>query len=243
MRNLKIYLAIFIAMVFYFNASAQSVEEIIGKNVDALGGMDNIKAVKTMKTVGFAKMMGMEFPFTIYNVVPDKVYFELIVQGKMIKQGCDGTTVWAVNPMGGSSKPEVVEGDEAGSIKDRAKIFNKLTSYKDDGAKVELTGKEKVNDIEAFKIKYTGPEGKDILYYVSTADYMVIKVQRTIKIQGTDMDSETLYSDYKKTGDVMMPYSFDVKTKGSPMGTQSISIDKIEMNPTIDENIFTMPTK
>jgi len=42
---------------------------------------------------------------------------------------------------------------------------------------------------------------------------------------------------------VMMAYSMDVKTKGSPMGTQEITMDKYEMNPTIDEKIFTLPTK
>ncbi|MCX6157010.1 MAG: hypothetical protein WCK13_04975 [Ignavibacteriota bacterium] len=243
MKNLKIYLAIFIALVFYFNASAQTVEEIIGKHVEAIGGSDNIMAVKTMKTVGFAKMMGMEFPFTIYNVVPDKVYFELSVQGKLIKQGCDGTTAWAVNPMGGSSTPEAVEGEEAGNIKDRAKIFDKLVSYKDDGGSVELTGKEQVNNIETFKIKYTGKDGKSIVYYVGTSDYMLVKTQRTLRIQGQEMESETYYSNFKKAGDVMMAYSMDVKTKGSPMGTQEITMDKYEMNPTIDEKIFTLPTK
>jgi hypothetical protein len=243
MRNLKIYLALFIAIVFYFNASAQTVDEIIGKNIEALGGMDNIKAVKTMKTIGSAKMMGMEFPFTIYNVVPDKVYFELSVQGKMIKQGYDGTTVWAVNPMGGSATPEVVEGDEANNIKDRTKIFGKLVSYKDDGASVELIGKEQINNTETYKIKYTGLDGKIIFFYLGTADYLLVKVQRTLKIQGSEMDSESYYSNFKKAGDVLMPYSFDVRTKNSPMGTQEITIDKYEMNPSIDENIFTLPAK
>ncbi len=243
MKNLKICLVIFIAVVCYLNASAQTVEEIIGKHVEALGGTDNITAVKTMKTVGFAKMMGMEFPFTIYNVVPDKVYFELSVQGKLIKQGFDGTTAWAVNPMGGSSTPEAVEGEEAGNIKERAKIFDKLTSYKDDGGSVELIGKEQVSNVETFKIKYTGSDGKSITYFVGSTDYLLVKTQRTLKIQGQEMESETLYFNFKKAGDVMMAYSMDVKTKGSPMGTQEISIDKYEMNPIVDEKIFSLPTK
>jgi hypothetical protein len=243
MRNLRIYLAVFVAIVFYLNASAQTVEEIIGKHIEAIGGTDNLSAVKSMKTVGFAKMMGMEFPFTIYNVVPDKVYFELSIQGKLIKQGSDGTTTWAVNPMGGSSTPEVVEGEEAGNIKERAKIFSKLISYKEDGGSVELIGKEQVNNDETYKIKYTGADGKNIFYFIGTNDCLILKTQRTLKIQGQEMESETIYSNFKKAGDVIMSFAFDVKTKGSPMGTQEISIDKYEMNPTVDEKIFSLPTK
>ena len=243
MKNLKIYLAIFIALVFYFNSQAQTVEEIISKHIEAVGGADNIKAVKTMKTIGSAKMMGMEFPFTIYNVIPDKVYFELSVQGKLIKQGFDGTTVWAVNPMSGSSTPEVVEGEEAGNIKDRAKLFSKLISYKEDGAQVELSGKETVANTETFKIKYTGSDGKTIYYYLGTEDCMLVKTVRTLKIQGQEMESETIYSNYKKVGDVIMHFAFDVKTKGSPMGTQEIVVDKYDINPTIDDKVFSMPVK
>jgi hypothetical protein len=243
MKNLKIYLAVFIALVFYINSSAQSVEEIISKHIDAIGGADNIKAVKTMKTIGSAKMMGMEFPFTIYNVTPDKVYFELSIQGKLIKQGHDGTTTWAVNPMGGSSTPEIVEGEEASNIKERTKIFDKLTSYKEDGGSVELIGKEQVNNVETFRIKYTGSEGKTISYFIGTSDYLLVKTIRNLKIQGQEMESETFYSNFKKAGDVMMPFGMDVKTKGSPMGTQEITMDKYEMNPTVDENMFKLPSK
>lgn len=100
-----------------------------------------------------------------------------------------------------------------------------------------------MNNIETFKIKYTGKDGKSIVYYVGTSDYMLVKTQRTLRIQGQEMESETYYSNFKKAGDVMMAYSMDVKTKGSPMGTQEITMDKYEMNPTIDEKIFTLPTK
>jgi len=42
MKNLKTYLAIFIAIVFYYNASAQTVDEIIAKHIDAVGGLENL---------------------------------------------------------------------------------------------------------------------------------------------------------------------------------------------------------
>jgi len=243
MKHLKFILPIIVVFLFNLNISAQTVDEVIEKHIDALGGLQNIQAVKSLKIIGSVKMMGMEFPFTSYNVTPDKFYFELSVQGKSIKQAFDGVNAWAVNPMGGSPVPEVVEGDEAANIKERTKIFDKLVTYKEDGAKVELLEKEQINNTDAFKIIYTGLDGKAITYFINTSDYMIVKIQKKIKIQGSEMDSETLYSNYKKTDDVVIAYSFEVKTKNSPMGTQEVIIDKIELNKTIDDNIFMMPTK
>lgn len=243
MNYFKFVFPVFILLFICLNASAQTADEVIEKHVEALGGIQNIQAVKSMKIVGSVKMMGMEFPFTSYNVTPDKFYFELSVQGKSIKQAFDGTTAWAVNPMGGSPVPEVVEGDEASNIKERTRIFDKLVTYKEDGAGVELLGKEQMNNADVFKIKYTGPDGKEITYFLSTSDFMIVKIQKKIKIQGSEMDSETLYSNYKKIDDVVIAYSFEVNTKNSPMGTQVVIIDKIELNQNVEDKIFSMPSK
>jgi hypothetical protein len=72
---------------------------------------------------------------------------------------------------------------------------------------------------------------------------MIVKTNKIVKTMGQEIDAETTYYNFKKAGDINMAYSFDVKTKDSAMGTQEITIDKIEINPVIDENIFTMPAK
>ena len=243
MKNLKIYLAIFIAMVIYFNASAQSVDEIIAKHLEATGGLENLQAIKTMKIIGSVKMMGMELPYTSYTGESFKNYFELSVQGKAIKQVYDGTIGWMVNPMAGAVTPEKVDDETAITFKERGRIINKLITYKDDNAKVELVGTEKLNNIDTYQIKYTSSAGDVINYFVSSENYMIVKSKKVVKAMGQELESETIYYNFKKVGDVNMAYSFDVKSKNSAMGTQEITIDKIEINPTIDESIFTMPSK
>jgi hypothetical protein len=243
MKNLKIYLAIFIAMVFYFNATAQSVDEIIAKHLETSGGLENLQAIKTMKVIGSVKMMGMEMPYTSTTMVPFKNYFELSVQGKAIKQAYDGTIGWMVNPMAGAVTPEKVDDEMANTFKERGRIIDKLITYKDDNAKVELAGTEKVNNVDVHQLKYTSSTGDVTNYFISSDNYMIVKIKKVLKIMGQEMDSETSYYNFKKIGEVTMAYGFDVKTKNAAMGTQEITIDKIELNPTVDENIFTMPAK
>lgn len=241
MKSIKYFLAIFAAILISINLPAQTVEQIIDKHIEALGGIENMKAVKTVKVTGFAKVMGLDIPYTTCNLAPNKTYFEMSVQGMSLKQAYDGKTAWMINPMMGSKSPEIVEGDEAKSIIDRANIFGKLTTYKEDGAKIELLGKENVKDEEAFKILYTGADGKKVTYFISAIDGLVKKVQKKVVANDNEMDSETYFSDYKKTGDVMMAYSMNTKVKDSPMGSQLVIVEKIEINPEIDESIFSMP--
>lgn len=242
MKNIKYLLALFAAVLISINLSAQTAEEIIEKHIEALGGSENIQAVKSLKVIGSAKVMGIEIPYTTYNLAPDKTYFEMSVQGLAIKQAYDGTTAWSINPMSGSSSPEVVEGDEAKGIKDRGIMFGRLTTYKNDGAKIEMIGKDKVDNIDAYKILYTGADGNKVYYFIRIDNPLVIKVQKKVNVNGSEMDSETTFADYRKIGNVTMAYSMNTKVKNSPMGSQNIIIDKIEINPTFDETIFSMPT-
>ena len=242
MKSIKYLLATFAALIISFNLSAQSAEEIIIKHVEALGGTENMQAVKSLKVNGIAKVMGIDIPYTTYNLAPDKTYFEMSIEGFSIKQAFDGTTAWSVNPLSGSSSPEVVEGDEAKGIKDRGIIFGRLTTYKNDGASIELMGKEKVDDVDAYKILYTGADGKKVTYYISTESNLVVKVQKKVTVNGSEMDSETVFFDYRKIGSVMMAYAMNTKAKNSPMGSQNITIEKIEINPVFDESIFYMPS-
>lgn len=243
MKNIKYLLAFFAAILISINLPAQTAEEIVDKHIEALGGSENLQAVKSLKVIGSAKVMGIEIPYTTYNLAPNKTYFEMSIQGFTIKQAYDGNTAWSVNPMSGSSSPEIVEGEEAKAIKDRGIIFGRLTTYKNDGAKIELLGKENVNNTEAYKILYTGSDGSKVNYYVSIESSLVVKVQKKVNVNGSEMDSETTFFDYRKTGNVMMAYAMDTKVKNSPMGSQNIIIDKIEINPSVDENIFSMPAK
>ena len=106
-----------------------------------------------------------------------------------------------------------------------------------------MLGKDKIDNTDVYKILYTGADGKKVNYFLSIDKPLVVKVQKKVNVNGSEMDSETTFSDYRKTGDVMMAYSMNTKVKNSPMGSQSITIDKIEINPTVDETIFSMPTK
>ena len=242
--NAKLFkLCVLFFLFISLNAFSQTVDEIIQKNIDATGGKTNWDALTSMKSTGYASIMGMDFAFTEYVKKPNLSLLEIIIQGMTMKQGYDGTNGWMINPMMGSKKPEKVDDETSKEFKDRANIGGKFLTYKDDGSKAELAGKEDMDGTEVYKIKLTEKDGKVINYYLDTKSYMILKESQTIKRNGKEFKTETMLSNYKTVNGVLKPYTLEVNTSGSEMGSQNVSIDKIEMNVEIDEAIFKMPTE
>jgi outer membrane lipoprotein-sorting protein len=56
------------------------------------------------------------------------------------------------------------------------------------------------------------------------------------------MEGETVYGNYQEFGGLLFPMSIEMKAKGMPAG-QTITIDKVEINPDLSDDTFKMPAK
>ena len=231
------------AIIFIFSISAfsQTAEEIVEKYINAVGGLNKWTAINSQKVSGKLSMGGMEFPFISYSKRPNLNYTEVTIQGMMVKQAFDGNTGWLINPMTGSSKAEKMDDDMAKTIINRGTIGGQLLNYKELSCTIELIGKETSEGLELFNIKLTNKEGDAGNYYIDAVSYLLIRNNSKVKRMGSEVSSETLYGDYKSSGDVITYYSIETKIQGMDMGSQKIVIEKIEQNIDIDDNIFKMP--
>ena len=222
-------------------ASAQTVDELIAKNIEAKGGMAKLKAVKSMRASG--KMIGgqgMEIPFVMTNKRPKSAKIEFTFQGMTGMQVYDGKTAWMSMPFMGKKEPEVMPPDEAKMIEEQADFDGPLMDYKEKGHTVELAGKEQVEGADAYKIKVTLKGGDVRTIYLDAETYLEIKVEAKRTIRGSEVEGESLLSDYKEVGGMMMAHVMESGAKGSPQ-RQKLVIDKIELNVDAADNLFAMP--
>jgi len=222
--------------------SAQTVDDIIAKNVKARGGLEKIKAVKTTRTVGTMTLgPGMEVPFTMELKRPNSMRMEVVVQGMTIIQAYDGKVGWQLNPMQGRKDPEPLPEDALKQIDLQAdSIDGPLIDYKAKGSTVELMGKEKVEGSDAYKLKITLKSG-DILYdYIDADQFLEVKMDAKMKIRGTDLESESSIGDYKDVDGLMIAFAMESWQKGSQQ-RQKMTFKKVEMNVPIEDARFKMP--
>lgn len=240
--NKKIIFSILALMLlFSFNAYSQTVDEVISSHVDAIGGYDKLKSIETMEITGYMKLAGMEFPFTIYMKRPDKVFLESTIQGKTMIRAYDGVTAWMTNPFAGSDEPTELDGDNAKFIVDMADIDGALVDYKDKGSTVELIGTEDFEGTEVYNIKLVDKHGDTFNYYVGTDNYLILKETSKRKLNEKEIETETITGDFKDVDGITMPHMIEVESTANPMGTQTILVDDVKQNVTIDDNIFVMP--
>jgi len=230
--------ALFLAVV----ASAQTADEIIDKHIKALGGLEKLKAVQSMKMTGKMKAGPMEFPATMVKARPELFRMDFTVQGMTGTQAYDGTTGWSVMPFMGKKDPETMNEDMQKSMKEEADFDGPLIDYKSKGNKVEYVGKEEVEGSPAYKLHLTTKSGTESNLYIDADTYLLIKSESKRKIQGQEVESETIIGDYKEVGGLMFPHSMEMRRKGAPAGaSQAIVVEKYELNTKVDAAQFKMP--
>jgi outer membrane lipoprotein-sorting protein len=233
--SIVIVLALFIPLAY-----SQDLSEVLNSHFKAIG-QEKLSSVKSMKSTGKSIAQGMELDFVMYTLRPEKFRLEVDIQGAKMIQAYDGEKGWFVAPWTGSLDPIEISGVQLKSVKLQADMDGMLYNYEKKELATELMGKEDLEGTEVYKIKQTDKEGDVYFHFIDAENYVLLKTSSKVKMGESEIESETFYSNYKEFEGMMMAHSFESKTNGQTMS--QINIETVELNPEIDEAIFTMPPK
>jgi outer membrane lipoprotein-sorting protein len=221
-------------------AWAQSADDVVAKHIQAMGGIEKIKAVQSVRLTGKMNAQGMELPFTTEIVRPNKVRTEFTVQGMTGIQAFDGEKGWMLMPFMGKKDPEEMPSEQLKRMQDEADIDGILVDYKAKGSTLELLGKEDLEGSPAYKLRMTKKNGDVLTLFVDAETHLLLKQIAKMNMMGQEVEGETVFGSFKEVGGMMFPHSMESKAAGQP-GAMSMTIDKVELNPTIDTARFSMP--
>jgi len=239
---------VLVTLICSYTINAQTVDEIIDNYFENTGGVENWEKIEGIKMNAKVNQGGMEIPIEIVQLKSGKMMTTINFQGQSIKQGVfDGEVLWSTNFM--TQKAEKSDEESTNMVKNEMNQFpDPFLNYKEKGFTAELVGTENVDGSETFKIKLTTTpniiEGKEVpsiaYYFFDNENFVPIQVQEEIKVgPGKGMVSEIKLSDYQEAGGIYMPFSMTQGVKGQPGAP--INMDKIEINPTIDDSEFAFP--
>jgi hypothetical protein len=219
---------------------AQTVDEIIAKHIEAIGGKEKISALKTIYKEEAILVMGNEAPSTTYIVDGKGFKSEVEFGGQKIIQCFSESGAWGLNPMAGQSSPEAYPAEVAKMSKGQYDIVGALYNYAAKGNKVELQGNEDINGTSCFKLKVVSPENVETIYFIDSKTYYGVKRIAKINMAGQEAEAGITFSDFRKTDyGYVMPYSTEMTL---PQGFNLTStVKKVEINKPIDTKIFEMP--
>jgi hypothetical protein len=223
------------------SAAAQSADEIVGKYLQAAGGMEKVQAIHSLRRVGkYVGGGGFEAAIVQENKRDHRVREEFVLQDLTGINAYDGTTGWKIEPWNGKKDAEALSEEESKSILEDSDFDGPLVDYRKKGNKVEYVGHDEVEGTDAHKLKVTLPNGTVFHYYLDTDSYMPIKIDTRRMIRGAEREYETIVGDYKQVAGWYLPYSFESNVKGSS-DKSKIMYDTIEANVPIDDARFQKP--
>lgn len=236
----RFFLPILLAMAFSSFAGAQTVDEVIAKNVQAHGGADKLKSVHSLRMTAKFSQGSFHADLRQENKRADKVREEFIIQGLAQVQAYDGKTGWQISPFGGRKDPELLSQDDLKSLVVDADLDGPLVDYKEKGHKAELVGHDSVEGTDCFKIKLSMKNGDVRYYYLDVDSFLELKLEIQTTIRGALQESELYYGDYEQVNGIYYPFAVEQAQKGSSSRAQ-ISVAKIEQNIPMEDTHFTMP--
>ncbi len=234
-----------------FSASAQTVEEIVAKHVEALGGRENLEAIHSLKLTGTLSRGPFETRFTLYFKRPNLVRNEIEMRGQTMVQAYDGQAAWGILPFRSETTPRTLPERMAQGLIERADFAGPLVNYRARGHQVMLIGKEDFEGTEVYKLQITTKGGRTLFSYLDAEHFIEIKrVTRGTAPDGTEFEVTTLFSDYKPVNGVMLAHV--IETQGGGFGGRGRragrgggraiqTIEHVEVNPELAEVLFQMP--
>jgi hypothetical protein len=228
-------------------ASAQTADEVITRSIAALGGRAAFAKVKTRSTIGTITLQtpagDISGSLEILNAAPNKsrslIKADLTSLGAgqlVLDQRFNGTAGYALDTLQGNRD---ITGNQLDNLRNNSFPHPFLT-YKEMGMAVQLSGKEKVGDRDAYLLIFEPTTGSVVRQHIDAETYLPIRsvVKVDVPQLGQQIEQTTEYQDYREVDGLKIP--FEIHTS-SPVQNYSITITKVEHNVAVDETLFSKP--
>jgi len=223
------------------NAVNLTVDALLAKTIDALGGEANWRKLTSRVTkfdVNFENQ-GIRGAGTSFEKAANMAATELTLTAldkpiATIRDYFDGTNGGETTTF---SPDEIYTGMRLEDVKLESDFYG-LANWKTTLKKAEIKGVEKVGDEETYIVKFMPEKASETTYYISTKTFLPIK-KTSVIVSSTSKQktpvSET-FADYRAVDGVMLPFKITSINPG--MGLVVVYAKDIKHNVAIDDAVF-----
>jgi outer membrane lipoprotein-sorting protein len=222
--------------------SAQTVEEILEKMIDAQGGRSVLQGIQDTTLIGTMEMPGMGYGGSLktYQKEPNMLRMDAEVQGTLITQAYDGEKAWMTNPFTGGTEemPEPMAKDFI-----RSSLGNDALLHPEKyGIVYKLEGQKAVEGYEYYVLNQQFTDGFKATLYIDPVTFFIYKTTNTA-VDGAGNESlvETVFSDYKKVETLTMAHSIVTFQDGKEF--MKMEIIQVKFNTGLEDSFFRMGGK
>jgi hypothetical protein len=190
-----------------------------------------------------------QLPFLMELKRNRKMRLEVQFNGQTAVQVFDGDHGWKLRPFLNRRVVEPYTAEETKAASMQQDIDGPLVDYAAKGTKVELVGMEKVEDRENYHLKLTMKNGEAKHQWIDAQTFLETKIEgQPRRLDGIYHPVEIYYRDYRPVNGLQVPYLLETRVlavnpgaKEPPIPTEKIIVEKVEVNPKLDELLFSKP--
>ena len=210
-----------------------SVENIINKYIDLIGGKDKLEKVESIESNGNANinMQGQSFVLEFYSLKNNQNQsLATVTAGGMVVQRNVFNKYQGYNEVNGQRMPLTDSELEQAII--NSALFSEL-NY--DFSTIELVGTSSVDDQKAYEIKITDNKTE----YYSVESGLKIKEVEMQEIEGNQLAIETTIKEYEEVDGILIPKEINQVTPTLPIpGGITIKFNNIKLNVKTSDSDF-----
>jgi len=237
-----------------------SVEEILRRNARARGGPAAWRRITSMVQIGFIEHENdvpdraardaraqridpdaaqiVEFRLELQR--PNKMRMELKYRGATAIQAFDGTVGYTVQPGPGGAIARPYADAQNRAAASQQGLDGPLLGAAANGTVATFAGIEDLGGRPAYKLNLALKNGATRHVWVDAQSFLDVKIDGTREIGGRIWPIETMFSGFRKVGEVEVPY--EIRTAVDGVHTmERMRVLKVLLNVPLEASLFTLP--
>lgn len=228
-----------LGLAFFFILSLQAKSqddnktalEIVNKSIDAMGGLEYLRSIKTLYTDTKTTMEGRQVHWIIKEMLPNKGSFQILYNNRVVyTEWFDGKKGYNIT----NGKKKKADKDDFKNKLYKKNIFNELDYIDSTLWKLEYLGKEILGIDTCYKIKGTLVNGLVEVLYFSQSSFHMIRKDNFSNIEKNRFTTG-LFSNFKNFDKLVFYTEIKMGENGSyQLGT----VEKLLINQEVEESDF-----
>lgn len=214
-------------------ATAETIAQgkaILEKAIQAMGGSDKIKAVKSYAFKGDMVTQGMTMAAEGIIVYPDRIKFTINTPGGQVVMKISGGKGIAQAPQGSFPLPETqVKPMLENILRDPIYVCQNLDKYQ-----VQYVGEKKFADLDTADLLISGPI--TCHYFVDKKSFQVVGCQYQGVTQSGPAAMEDTYADFRMVDGILFSFKTMGKADGKP--ASEMNLEEVKLNVAVSEADF-----
>jgi len=223
-----------------------TLAEVVHRNTDAMGGrnaVENVQAVEIQLHIVDPKF---EVDGVYHASRPGRMRIDVQVKGEHVfTEAFDGTNGWEWTSKEGA-KPASEKGAAAlrHGVEFPGTLFG-LEEMQQRGHKLDLVGRERLQEINYYVLQLTLNDGYVVSFYVDPNSWLITR-RRDVRPLHVDINPapttiEQKRSDFRRVSGVYFPFSSVETDLATGKELERSTIKSLKVNAPVDQSIFNKP--